>query len=54
MSFPGSKVVGCVRCDGFVKSRIYRREHGAHRDNQLIKQDNFCVLWELCGENGFL
>jgi len=49
-SFPESRVVGCVRCGSAVKSRIYHREHGGHRDCQLIKQDLFCVLWELFGE----
>jgi len=31
-----------------------RRGHGAHKDNQLIKQAILCVLCDLCGENGFL
>ena len=39
--------------DGLVKNQIYHREHGAHRDNQLIKQDVLCVLCEFCGEKGF-
>ncbi len=36
--------------DELVKSRIFHREHGNHRDNQLIKQAILCVLCELCGE----
>ena len=49
-SFPDSEVVGCVRYDVLVKSRTYHREHGGHRNCQLIKQDLLCVLWELFGE----